>query len=247
MPKLNSKPTLPAYKRPFEQKDFRGYFTWTDRLSEQLGGSLYHACHREELDTILATDELGLRSTWKIHLPGHERAWQAKGVWCGLNNFGARGNFYGPCLLTFPIAVLQGRQFMVFRRNNDGRDRVFFVQHQSPLPVFSFDDDSCMISRRIVNPGHYFEKIGTEYSLKSGSIYDLVLTEPLALDECQVYGANHPHCIPAKCGRSESHLSQSAVKKAGLKRARNLIRQSPEIQKLLSTIPSLTVDDLLPN
>ena len=245
MPKLVARPVLPAYKRPFEQKDFRGYFSWTDRLSDLLGGSIYHACHQEELYTILEEDQLGLRSTWKIMLPGHASAWPADGVWCGLNNYGALGNFYGPCLLSFPITVLRGRNFMVFRRN-EGRDRDFFVQHEGPLPVFSFRDKSRIISKRRVNPGHYFDQTAGEYSLKCGAIYDLVLTQPLPLDECEVHGANHPRCIPSKCECSDPSTSRAAVHRIGLKQARLIIRRSPEIQKLLKTVPSLSIQHLLP-
>ncbi len=245
MPKLIARPLFPAYKRPFEQKDFRGYFTWTDRLSDRLGGSVYHACHWDELDTILDEDELGLRSTWEILLPGHGSAWTADGVWCGLNNFGALGNYYGPCLLSFPIAVLRGRHFMVFRRN-DGRDRVFFVQHESPLPVFSFRDKSGLISKRFVNPGGYFDETAGEYFLKRGTIYDLILTQPLPLDECEVHGTNHPHCIPSKCARSDPPTSRASVHRVGLKQARRIIRRSPKIQKLLKTVPSLSIQHLIP-
>jgi hypothetical protein len=205
----------------------------------------YHACHREELDTILEEDQLGLRSTWKIMLPGHSDAWKVEGVWCGLNNFGALGNYYGTCLLSFPIAVLRGRKFMVFRRN-DGRDRVFFVQHASPLPIFSFRAKSGLISKRVVHPEYYFDQIAGEYSLKRGTIYDLVLTQPLSLDECEVHGTNHPRCIPSKCSCSSLSSSCDIVHRAGLKQARRVIRQSPEIQKLLKRIPSLSMGQLLP-
>ena len=69
MPRITAKATtnviLPEYKRPFEQKDFRGYFTWTDRLSDRLGGSVYHGCHEDEMDAALEAGELPLRSTWR--------------------------------------------------------------------------------------------------------------------------------------------------------------------------------------
>jgi hypothetical protein len=53
---------------------------------------------------------------------------------------------------------------MVFRRN-DGRDRVFFVQHESSLPVFSFRNKSGLISNRLVKPGYYFDRVAENYFL----------------------------------------------------------------------------------
>jgi hypothetical protein len=245
MRRVIGSPLLPEYKRPFEQRDFRGYFTWNDLLSERLDGSLYHACHEDELDLILENDCLALRSKWKILLPGHVSPWAANGVWCGLNNFGALGNFYGPCLLSFPVSVLSGRRFMVFLRN-DGRDRVFFIQHESPLPVFSFRHKTGIKSKRRVNPAYYFDQTNREYFLKRGTIYELVLTQPLPLDGCEVHGTDHPRCIPNKCTQSDRLTSRAIVQRAGLKKARRIIRRSPEVQELLRTVPPLSMRDLLP-
>lgn len=246
MPLIVKKGQQPAYKRPFEQADFRGYLTWTGAFAAKLGGSLYHACHKEELDEILKGNELGLRSMWEIMLPGHQTAWKSPGVWCGLNNFGAWGNFYGPLQLSFPISVLNGRKFMVFRRREDNRERLFFVQHESPLPVFTFKDKGKLLAKRVVVPEWYFDKSAGECSLKAGTIYDLVLTTPIPLDECEIHEGNHPKCIPAKCGGSASMASRIDLKRAGKKQARRLIRQSDDIQQLLKRIPALTIDDLLP-
>jgi hypothetical protein len=107
----------------------------------------------------------------------------------------------------------------------------------------------------VVNPGYYFDQAAEEYSLKSGTIYDLVLTQPLPLDECEVHGNNHPRCISSKCTCSDPPTSRASVHRAGLKQARRTIRRSPEIQRLrrspeiqrlLKTVPSLSMQHLMP-
>src|SRR4051812_12252843 len=116
MPTVMKKKTtvekLPDYQRHFSEEDFRGYFTWTSKHSKSYGGSLYHACHEDELDAVLDVGALTMRSTWQMKLPKHGLC-TMPGVWTGLNDFDC-DNFYGPCLLKFPIKVLNGRQFMVF-------------------------------------------------------------------------------------------------------------------------------------
>jgi hypothetical protein len=73
----------PEYRRAFEQDDFRGYFKWTRKLTSRLGGSLYHACHKQALTNILENGELGLRSKWSLKLPKYGE-WSAPGTWVGL-------------------------------------------------------------------------------------------------------------------------------------------------------------------
>jgi hypothetical protein len=41
--------TEPNYKISFDVSDFQGYFKWTKKITEELGGHLYHACHEDEL------------------------------------------------------------------------------------------------------------------------------------------------------------------------------------------------------
>ena len=126
----------PNCKRAFDASDFRGYFTWSHSLSKELGGNLYHACHEKELRAVLADQSLGLRSDWSLNLPGRG-PWKAPGVWCGLNYF-HRVNRYGPFLIEFPISVLNGRTFMLFRRSGDDRRRYFLVQYEAKIPIYEF-------------------------------------------------------------------------------------------------------------
>jgi hypothetical protein len=147
---------------------------------------LYHACHKDELETILAAGELDLRSTWSLRLPKHG-LWKAPGVWTGLNYFGS-GNQYGPFLLEFPISVLNGKNFMVFRRTS-GRERYFFVQYEARIPIYSFGKK---LWRR-VDPNHYFT------NAKQGAIWDIVLTHPIAIENVVIRPVEHPKCIPKKC------------------------------------------------
>ncbi len=183
----------PEYQRPFEQADFRGYFRWSSKLTSEIGGRLYHACHKDGLKTILEDDKLGLRSEWSLKLPKHG-LWSAPGIWTGLNYFHS-GNYYGPFLVAFPLAVLNGRHFMVFRRQADNRNRYFFVQYEARIPIYSFGKKLW----RTVNPYSYFQNTSGSVSLKPGTIYDIVLTTSVNLDDSEVEAVKHSCCISGKC------------------------------------------------
>lgn len=198
--------TLSDYKRPFSQGDFRGYFRWSKALSRALGGKVYHACHKDELKDIVSSETLGLRSEWSIDLPNHG-SWSAPGTWTGLNHF-TSGNNYGPCLIEFPIEILNGRHFMVFRRVGE-RHRHFFVQYEARIPIFSFGKEVW----RKVNPRSYFTGSGDELCVKPGAIYDIIVTQPISLDHAEIDGVNHPSCIPGKC---EGH---------GVRKSRRLVEE----------------------
>ncbi len=184
----------PDYKRPFEQGDFRGYFKWTQKLTDQLGGGLYHACHEKGLRSILEEGELGLRSKWSLRLPKHG-AWSAPGTWVGLNYF-HNGNYYGPFLLRFPLRAINDRHFMVFRRQGDDRNRYFFVQYEARIPVFSFGKQVW----RNVTPAAYFRNgNGEDLAMKPGAIYDIVITQPIGLKGVSIDAVDHPWCIAKIC------------------------------------------------
>lgn len=233
-PAPKPKQQLPEYQRPFAQKDFRGYFRWTDSLSRRLGGSLYHACHEDELDEILDAGELPLRSKWELRLPEHG-LWSVPGVWCGLNDFGVKGNYYGPCLIRFPVSVLRGRNFMVFQRQDEERGRYFFVQHESGIPIYSFNDQSW----RTVNAEYYFAKAKGKLYRKDKAIYDIVLTQPLPLTDYTVRGMDHPHCISRKCGCCNSGESDKIIRRVGLARAQQILNSCEPLQALLTHLPCL--------
>jgi hypothetical protein len=201
----------PNYKRAFEQGDFRGYFKWTRKLTSRLGGSLYHACHKQGLTNILENGELGLRSKWSLKLPKYGE-WSAPGAWVGLNYF-QNGNYYGPFLLEFPLRVLNDRHFMVFRRTGSDRNRYFFIQYEAQIPVYSFGKNKW----RTVNPSAYFQNTnGEELAMKPGAVYDIVITHPVALDRVSIDAVDHPWCISGNCNgmslsRSRKRLANVAV------------------------------------
>ena len=187
----------PDYQRPFEPEDFRGYFKWTKIMSKKLKTNfLYHACHKDELEDIIDNNELALRSSWSIKLPEHGIC-EIPGVWSGLNYF-VSGNFYGPFVIEFPLSVLEGKQFIAFRRGGRAeRNRYFFVQYDAMIPIYSFKGD---VWRR-VNSGVYFSKDGDRtLQLKTGAIYDIILTSPIPLSAAtSLSGVKHNKCIPGKC------------------------------------------------
>lgn len=227
----------PDYKRPFERTDFRGYFAWTAELTDQLAmSSLYHACHEDELRECLGANELGLRSSWALNLPEHGK-YECPGVWTGLNYFND-GNRYGPLLMEFPLDVLNGRHFMVFRRD-DGRKRYFFVQYEARVPVYSFGtaDTDGRKSWRVVDPAHYFEADGGKLTFVSRAIYDLVLTHPLSLDRVKIRGVSHHDCIPGKCTGSTSSDNSKLAAAIGAGQIQKWVRRSPDYAALIGKFP----------
>lgn len=189
----------PDYKRPFEQADFRGYFRWSQKLTDALGGTVHHACHESDLRTVLSSGELGLRSNWQLRLPGHG-LWSAPGVWVGLNFYNA-GNKHGPLLIQWPVDVLTGKHFMVFRRVGS-RKRYFFVQYEARIPVYTFGEEGVkegIKKWRQVDASTYFDEYKGGLGMKSGAIYDLVLTQPLPLSGCKIEAVSHPTCISGAC------------------------------------------------
>ena len=223
----------PDYKRPFAQSDFRGYFRWTQNLTRRLGGNLYHACHEDELEEILAGEELGLRSDWKLKLPKHG-LWTAPGTWVGLNYFN-NGNHYGPCLLTFPLNVLNGKHFMVFRRTSANRNRYFFVQYEARLPIYSFDKQLW----RTVKADAYFTKRAKKLYMKTRAIYDIVITHPIPLGDVKIEGVEHPNCISGKCNGSSLKNSRKMVKRHAIGEWKYWMANCEEYAKIMNRFPRL--------
>ena len=226
----------PDFKRPFDQPDFRGYFRWTAKLTSRLGGSLYHACHEDELQEILDAEELGLRSDWSLRLPKHG-LWTAPGTWTGLNYFQA-GNHYGPCLIRFPLSVLNGKHFMVFRRVSSDRHRHFFVQHETRLPIYSFGKKLW----RNVDPCHYFTSSASKkgkLQLKPGAIYDIVITAPIAIQDVEIVGVDHPKCISGKCSGCSQKESGNMVKRCAIADWKAWMEVTSEYQNTIRRFPNL--------
>jgi len=223
----------PDYKRPFDQEVFRGYFRWSKKLTSRLGGSLYHACHEDELREILMDGELRLRSKWSLKLPVHG-LWSAPGTWTGLNFF-HNGNMYGPLLISFPLSVLNSKHFMVFRRRGDDRHRYFFVQHEAPIPIYSFGKTTW----RTVRPETYFDDGEDGLSLKPGAIYDIVITQALSLDKASVEAVNHPKCIPGKCGGMSQRQSREIARQIALEKFNQWMKTNTQYAKFLKRFPDI--------
>jgi hypothetical protein len=236
----------PDYKRPFEQTDFRGYFRWSQSLTKQLGGSLYHACHEDELTEILDAGKLGLRSKWKIELPEHG-LWSAPGTWTGLNYF-YNGNHYGPLLIEFPLTVLDDRHFMVFRRT-ESRHRYFFVQYEAQIPIYSFGTkQSSKEPWRRVKPGAYFDESGEQLSMKRGAIYDIVITAPISLTHAEFSGVSHPKCIPGKCSGLSSTKSHKLLSQIAIDKFKAEMLQNEHYLRMIKRFPLLAGQTVeLPN
>jgi len=199
--------TQPGYRRPFEQSDFRGYFRWPSTLTRQIGGPLYHACHRDELKIILADGKLRLRSKYSLILPKHG-LWSARCAWVGLNYF-RDGNYYGPFLIALPLSVLNGRQFMVFRRKDGNRWRYFFVQYEAHIPIYRFGNNLW----RKVDPYSYFMESDDTVDLKPGGIYDITITEPAEIDEARIEAVDHPLCISGKCNGIDRLMNRKMLRR----------------------------------
>jgi hypothetical protein len=223
---------LPSWQRPFENEDFRGYFTWGSDLTARIGGSIYHACHEDEARMAFVEGQLGLRSTYSITHPSYGLC-SAPCVWCGLNYFN-NGNQYGPVLLKFPLKRLDGRTFMVFWRNVN-RHRFFFVQYEAHIPVFVREGKP----DRRVDPAHYFRNQGKSLWLKDRAIYDVVLTQAVGMVGIQVEGTRHPACIPKKCRGLELTRAQAVVAKLGRTAVDAHLRSDLQLRRLLRRFPLL--------
>ena len=223
----------PDYKRPFSVQDFRGYFTWSASLSQNLNGHLYHACHEDELLDVLKSECLNLRSNWAIDLPVHGTC-EVRGTWTGLN-FYTNGNKYGPFLIQFPVSVLNGKQFMVFRRVGD-RHRHFFVQYEAMIPIYSFEENKW----RKVNAEHYFDEddiLGL--SLKPRAIYDIILTQPLSLKRAVIRTVDHPDCIARKCDGASASISAERLSEISKTEFRKALRSSDWYREFIKQFPDL--------
>jgi len=234
--------TLPDYQRPFDPSDFRGYFTWSKKLTEKLAGEyLYHACHFEELQKIIKRNRLVLRSSWAIDLPEHGVC-NVPGVWCGLNYF-YNGNHYGPFLIRFPLSALEGKQFIAFRRGGKSeRHRYFFVQYDAQIPIYSFKGDTW----RSVRPEAYFtENDDGTLTKKIGGIYDIVLTNRISLDaSVTVSSVGHDKCIPGKCNGSRRGVSRKKLREFAKEILKDDLLDSDIIEKYINKFPELEGENL---
>jgi hypothetical protein len=124
---------------------------------------------------------------------------------------------------------------MVFRREDEDRNRYFFVQYESGIPIYSFENKSW----RVVNPESYFSSLKKKLYRKNKAIYDIVLTAPVPLADYMVTGVDHPRCISGKCGRSNSAESTKMIRRVGLKYAQLLMTGCTKFQSLLDHLPCL--------
>ena len=222
----------PDYKRRFDVSDFRGHFKWTKKLTKDLGGSLYHACHKNELLKILKKESLVLRSHWSLKLPSHGVC-KVPGVWTGLNYF-VHGNHYGPFLIKFPLSVLNGKSFIAFRRKGD-RHRYFFVEYEARIPIYSFKGDSW----RRVKSKVYFDSSTNGLCLKDSAIYDVILTTEIPLRKIQVEPVNHPKCISGKCSGISRAKAKKILEKIALRYVREKIYNDGILDNFIEIFPDI--------
>lgn len=228
---------LPDYQKPFDPDDFRGYFQWKKNLTRKLPEeALYHACHFSELKKIIKKNKLSLRSSWSIDLPEHGVC-EVPGVWCGLNFF-IDGNYYGPFLIEFSLSVLEGKQFMAFRRGRETeRLRYFFVQYDSMIPTFSYKGKKW---RRVKAEKYFDENINNSIEKKSGAIYDILLTTPISLDDnVSISSVNHPKCISGKCNGVSRKKSQKKLIKLATKLVKKELYDTDIIEKAIVKYPDI--------
>ena len=223
----------PDYSRRFDVSDFRGHFRWTKKMTKDLGGYLYHACHRKELIEFLKKDRLVLRSDWSLKLPTHGIC-KVPGIWTGLNYF-AHGNHYGPFLIKLPLSVLNGKSFIAFRRKGD-RHRHFFVQYESRIPIYSFKGDSW----RKVDCKKYFDSsTNNKLSLKDRAIYDVILTTEIPLKKIEIEAVNHPKCISSKCSGISRIKAKEKLKKIALRHVREEIYNKGILDDYMRMFPDI--------
>jgi hypothetical protein len=190
---------------PFGPEEFEGHFRWDARLSKRLGGLLYHGCHENDLADALEAKALPPRSDWAVELPEFG-TWTAKGVWAGLNDYFGQSNRFGPCLVTLPVKVLEGHQFLVFRRPSSERRSVYtFVQHDSPLPVYLGSKERWREAS--------LDKVFSRLKPRGDDGYHVLLTTPLPLTGAAVKGVQHPACGYEGCAGATAEQAAVIVKR----------------------------------
>jgi hypothetical protein len=88
---------------------------------------------------------------------------------------------------------------MAFRRKDGNRWRYFFVQFDSQIPVYTFKKKGQQRELwRNAKAEAYFDTSRGQMIRKPGAIYDIVLTDPIDLDDCTVTSISHPWCASDK-------------------------------------------------
>jgi len=173
----------------FEEKHFIGYFTWSDELTSKLDLKHFnHACHETEFKQMYKERQLILRSSWTVDHPLKKKL-NTPGIWTTLEEYPTE-NYFGPFIIKIGIDRLTNKRFMVFKNN----DNYFFVQHQSPIPVFMPDKelDAEQFFFKISN-----KKLGKDFN----NTYFILLTEPVKFKGNATFTTiDHFHChSSSKC------------------------------------------------
>jgi len=227
--------TLPNYQRPFELSDLRGAFVLNEEHVRALDGStVYHACHLEETRDALAAGHLSMRSECSFSFGEPADTFSTCCLWVGLNHF-THGNDYGPILFEMPIAVLEERVFLAFQRRDTLRNRYFFVEviDEALIHLASTAD--------VLDPLQYFERTGAAgaYQRKADDIYDIVVHEPLRVNDARIKATAHPHCISRKCSGLGWLDSRKLLQSLALEVFEAAITTEPFYRRLLERFPDL--------
>jgi hypothetical protein len=75
--------------------------------------------------------------------------------------------------------------------------------------------------------------------LKPGAIYDIVLTQPLLLEEYYLQAVDHPRCISGKCDGTTLIANRRKLLSVAKREADYLLTESDEVQRLLDRFPCL--------
>lgn len=210
--------TGPAYDRPFVMSEYLGHFAWSDRTSEQFRAKrLSHTCHWKHLGHFLDRNELGLMTRCDVVLPVVGKC-PDQGIWTGLNLYTER-NFYGPCQLYFRTSVLKGRRFVVFQRQDEGdRQRNFFFQYESDLPLFRSNE----YPWRAIDPKTLLAQANDK------TVWDLFLTQPLSLNKVRIRPTAHPHCKSGICDGSTLDENRERLNAVIRDRFRRMVAKLPQ-------------------
>lgn len=167
----------------FEDKHFEGYFTWTSEFSSKLDLQFFHhSCHEEDFKKFVDARELTLRSQWNIDHPLKKHL-NIPGVWTMLDEY--PDNFFGPFQISLNKDRLINKRFMVFIN----QDTYFFVQHQSPIPVFiKGDSDLC-------GEDFFYKKSNNRLGKNYDKKYRILLTDPIKFKTSAKFSTNNHSSI----------------------------------------------------
>ena len=96
-----------------------------------------------------------------------------------------------------------------------------------------------------MQPRGFFDSRGEQLSLKTGAIYDLVLTAPVVVPRAALEGVNHSSCISKKCRGASRTEARTMAHGLGVDAVREHLLNDPDLLVLMHRFPMLRGEDVM--